>query len=287
MNIKCLNKLSEKQSKDIHCLVDCCNKYDGTKNELFLSNEFNIYPEMNSFFLYYNDEKIIGVLVVHATLEERANISAYILPEVRQKGIFTRLFNTASEELKHFGYNSVRFKTEKIFKPAEIIMQKYMAQKVSSEFIMYYNKLLEMPVNQPAEGMVVLQAKKEDWKRLIQIDAEAFQNSIELSELNIKDSFSNPSVHFFAILNKDDIMGSCCVDTEGKCNLIYSLCIDRKYQKKGIGTFLFHEVVHKTCMMNSKPISLIVDLENIHALNMYKSCGFEIVTELNFYSAAI
>lgn len=283
MSIQCLNELSEKQVKDICCIVDSCNKHEGTKNQLFLSNEFNVYPEMMSFFLYYSEEELLGILAISASTTKNAVISAYVLPKVRQQGIFSELFNTASKELKHFGYKQVIFKTEKIFKPAAIIMEKYKAEKVDTELLMNYNKLLQVPVKQWLDGLVVRQAKEDDRMRLEQIDAEAFQNSNELAELNIKQSFSNPSVYFFVILNHDDVLGSCCVDVEGKCNLLYSLCIDSAYQKKGIGTFLLHETVHQISQINDKTISLVVDLKNNHALNMYRSCGFEVMTEFHFY----
>lgn len=287
MSILCLNKLSEMQIKDIQCLVDICNKHDGTKNELYLSNEFNAYPEMKSFFLYQRSEELLGILTVSASLKESAVISAYVLPGARQQGVFSRLLSTALEELKRFGYGKVNYKTEKAFKQVEVIKEKYNAKKAGSEFLMYHNILFKAVIKQQMDGLVVRQAKQEDRLRLVQIDARAFQNSMELAELNVEQSFANPSVYYYTLLHMGNVLGSCCIDINGKCNLIYSLCIDPEHHGKGLGTFLLNETVCQAYELNSKTISLVVEEGNVHALKMYQSCGFEIVTEFNFYSAAL
>lgn len=43
------NVLEKGEKEQISLLVSVCNRADGTCNELFLTNEFNVYPEMPCF----------------------------------------------------------------------------------------------------------------------------------------------------------------------------------------------------------------------------------------------
>lgn len=43
------NVLDKGEKEQISLLVSVCNRADGTCNELFLTNEFNVYPEMPCF----------------------------------------------------------------------------------------------------------------------------------------------------------------------------------------------------------------------------------------------
>ena len=92
----------EKEEKDqISRLTAVCNRADGTCNELFLTNEFNVYPEMPCFFRAYVENGstelgLAGILIIYGDQEKMAEISAYVLPEQRGKGVFHALFHNHS-----------------------------------------------------------------------------------------------------------------------------------------------------------------------------------------------
>ena len=95
---------------------------------------------MNCFFLYYDNDDLLGVLSVYADTKNIAEISAYVLPSERQKGIFNKLYKTACQELKKFNYDFVHFKTEERFLHRQEIANKLNAILVDTEYLMEYDK---------------------------------------------------------------------------------------------------------------------------------------------------
>lgn len=105
IEIRRSNVLDKEEKEQISLLVSVCNRADGTCNELFLTNEFNVYPEMPCFFRAYVEDGntepgLDGVLIIYGDQEKMAEISAYVLPEQRGKGVFHALFHTALEYIR-------------------------------------------------------------------------------------------------------------------------------------------------------------------------------------------
>lgn len=93
----------------------------------------------------------------------------------------------------------------------------------------------------------------------------------ELKE--IKQFFNNNKETFYFIIENGDIIGSVLFIK----NYIQSLCINKKYQRKGYGTRLTKYAVNKILSNGYKEIVLKVMEGNIPALNLYKKLGFKIV----------
>ena len=53
------NKLSPKELSEAKVLINCCQKYDGTYREPYLSNMLNFDPNMPAFFLYYEKVNLL------------------------------------------------------------------------------------------------------------------------------------------------------------------------------------------------------------------------------------
>lgn len=128
IEIRRSNVLDKEEKEQISLLVSVCNRADGTCNELFLTNEFNVYPEMPCFFRAYVEDGntepgLDGVLIIYGDQEKMAEISAYVLPEQRGKGVFHALFHTALEYIRFFGYSELEFKTEKAYPAAGDILK--------------------------------------------------------------------------------------------------------------------------------------------------------------------
>lgn len=88
----------EKEEKDqISRLTAVCNRADGTCNELFLTNEFNVYPEMPCFFRAYvengsTEPGLAGILIIYGDQEKMAEISAMYFLNRGEKGFFMLFF---------------------------------------------------------------------------------------------------------------------------------------------------------------------------------------------------
>lgn len=62
------------------------------------------------------------------------------------------------------------------------------------------------------------------------------------------------------------------------------LCVFKEYQRQGIGSILVNAMTDKAKSLNINKIGLLVDTDNVNALNLYKKLGFEIVELKHFIS---
>ena len=64
--IQARNKLSQEEISEAKKLINCCQNYDGTYRDPYLSNMLNFDPNMPAFFLYYEKGELVGLLTVYA-----------------------------------------------------------------------------------------------------------------------------------------------------------------------------------------------------------------------------
>ena len=79
--------LNEIEKNQINELVRLCNQHDKTYTQIYLSNQFNYYPDLPAFFLAYDGESLAGILNIYADEAEDAEIKALVRPEKRRQGI--------------------------------------------------------------------------------------------------------------------------------------------------------------------------------------------------------
>lgn len=97
IEIRRSNVLDKEEKEQISLLVSVCNRADGTCNELFLTNEFNVYPEMPCFFRAYVEDGntepgLDGVLIIYGDQEKwRKYLPMYFLNR-GEKGFFMLFF---------------------------------------------------------------------------------------------------------------------------------------------------------------------------------------------------
>jgi ribosomal protein S18 acetylase RimI-like enzyme len=86
--------------------------------------------------------------------------------------------------------------------------------------------------------------------------------------------FSNDHILLKLVKNKEIIGIIICslIPSENRIHIKYFL-IDKKYRKKGLGTYMLKSITR----MNYNTISLHVDTKNLIALKMYKKNNFRII----------
>lgn len=287
MLIKKSNLLTTEEKIKIKELVSICNIFDNSKDCPFLSNEFNIYSHMDNFFLYYNNNKLLGFLNIYADNISIAEISAYVLPVERKQGIFKSLYKASLEELKKFNYNTIHFKTEKSSISSRKIIKKYNFPLIDKEYLMEFNKYSTLLTNRFSNNFLIRKSTKEDLSSLIYIQVQSFEEPYEVCETYVKQCFNNIDTILYTALLNNKIIGTCSVDASDNNNLIFGLCIAPQYQRQGFGSIMLKNIILDLLATNSKPITISVDTSNTLALNLYKSIGFNIISEYEYYEKKI
>ena len=58
--IQARNKLSQEELSEAKKTINCCQAYDGTYRDPYLSNMLNFNPDMPAFFLYYEKVNLLA-----------------------------------------------------------------------------------------------------------------------------------------------------------------------------------------------------------------------------------
>ena len=112
--IQARNKLSREELSEAKKLINCCQNYDGTYRDPYLSNMLNFDPNMPAFFLYYEKGELVGLLTVYAD-DQDVEVTILVHPDHRRQGIARALYRSFEKETASYPIESVTFQTERVF----------------------------------------------------------------------------------------------------------------------------------------------------------------------------
>lgn len=277
------NILNETQREEIQNFIDRCSAFDYTCQEVYLGNEFNVYPKMKTFFLEREGENLAGFLYLYADHETTAEISAWVHPEKRRSGIFTRLFEEAVLEIKKYSYKKVLFKTEKAFSDVNKVLAGYPVNLSHKEYHMVADNGSGV-TEKDIPGFSLREAQEKELGQLAEIMKAAFAGEEFEADVHVRTTFRTEKALLFTALYQNTPVGCVSVDTSGRRNYLYALCIDPKYQGNGYGRKMLCRTVNLLARLYDKEVSLDVDEENKTAIPLYQSCGFRQASELVYYA---
>jgi ribosomal protein S18 acetylase RimI-like enzyme len=274
--------LSDHQRAQVRILEKECRYQDGTKRELFLSNEFNYYKEMNCFFLLFQKSELIAVLTIFSPTERAAEISAQVMPDHRRKGCFSMLLASARKELQKFQIEEILFVHETESMAGKGIISKWNADLAHSEYHLRFEKREKERIRADEEDLFVRLAEENDLPRMADLDAAVFGESGEASAKIVTEAFYNDSILSFCIFYGSQLIGNCNVNLEGQSLSLFGLCIAPAYQRRGFGRFFLNHVIDMLGEYSGE-ITLEVDSNNKKAYDLYLQNGFSLMTQYDYY----
>ena len=112
MTIEKYTELSEEQKSEIAAIEEVCYAKEGLSNRAFLSNELNVDRTIPSFYLGYKDGELVAFLTTFIPEHGEAEVVAFTRPDMRRRGLFRELFNSARGEMKARGIGRMIFAIE-------------------------------------------------------------------------------------------------------------------------------------------------------------------------------
>lgn len=132
-----------------------------------------------------------------------------------------------------------------------------------------------------ASKIKIVPIKKENEEQLKLIlegcNLDSIASEDELWTLqDVKDTIKRNYKHFFLLYSDEEIIGMCTISG----NALSGFAIFNRYQGKGYGKQSLKAIIEKMKADNGeKEIILRVAKNNIKAINLYKSCGFEVIKD--------
>jgi len=281
---------SEKEYKEINKLQEIISLKDNVNLKLeldyrlkILKNSGNVLKNINEF-LYYIDDSLVAYLGISCFGGNVAEINGMTHPDWRRKGIFKKLFELAMSECKKRNFNEILLladgKSDSGIEFIKVIGGEYevseyrmeVSNKTSSENINFIN---------------LRKAEKSDMKEVGRQDAIFFYDEKEsenlVDEAEIRDDAEVRIETSYMIELNNNIIGKLNIEYNDNSAFISGFGILPEFRGKGYGKIALKEALKLINEKNINQVGLDVSCKNDTALNLYKSCGFEEKSVMDYY----
>ena len=274
--IQAKNKLSQEELSEAKKLIKCCQNYDGTYRDPYLSNMLNFDPNMPAFFLYYEKGELVGLLTVYAD-DQDVEVTILVHPNHRRQGIARALFTGFEKETVAFSIHSVTFQTERVFLDCHPDFVSNWGLIEDEDTETWLGKDRRPYPLAKISNLEVLLADSSYQERISQLKFQAFSEEHESREVvdrYVAKALKDPESRLYILLKDGQVIGTCTVDLSSNTNYFYGLAIAELERGNGYGSYLAKSLVNQLIEQNDKEFQIAVEDSNVGAKHLYEKLGF-------------
>ena len=274
--IQARNKLSQEELSEAKKLINCCQNYDGTYRDPYLSNMLNFDPNMPAFFLYYEKGELVGLLTVYAD-DQDVEVTILVHPTHRRQGVARALFTSFERETASFPIRSVTFQTERVFLDRYPDFVSNWGLVEHEEIETWLGKDRRPYPLATVSNLDVLLADRSYQDQISQLKFQAFSEEHESKEVvdrYVAKALKDPESRLYILLKNGQVIGTCTVDLSTNTNYLYGLAIAEFERRQGYGSYLAKFLVNKLIEQNDKEFQIAVEDSNVGAKRLYEKIGF-------------
>jgi ribosomal protein S18 acetylase RimI-like enzyme len=286
-NIKLKETIDQNDYNSINNLQQICLKVDQTTLKLEIdyklsmpkgeSENLNIINE----FMYYDENKLIGYIGICEFGSKILEVNGMVHPEYRKNGVFKRLFSLVEDEWRKRESKKILLLCDANSISGQEFIKNTGACLENSEYEMF----LLNPVKQDTtmKNVVLRKANNKDAKEVAWQDSIYFGKEFKEEDILMPEEEEKcGSVTYMAEVD-NKVIGKVRLEIINGTGGIYGLGVLPDYRGKGYGRETLTRAIEKLMEKNPKEIKLQVVTENRNALNLYKSCGFEETSTMDYY----
>lgn len=283
----CLKQyLSEKEYKEVKQLEELCSTVDKTNLKLELDFKLSMrgvhdlgLKEINEFLYYIDDVLVAYVGISSFGGSNIGEINGMTHPDFRRKGLFKKLFELAVDECQKRRFNKVLLLSDGHSNSGVNFIKSTNSEYDFSEYRM---RLLNKTKLESISSIRLRKATNVDGKEISRQNAIFFNHAEECEASPEKDEELNKTTTYMVELN-EIIIGKIRVSYSEGSAFISGFGILPEFRGKGYGKAALIEAVRLINEKNIDEIELDVECQNSTALNLYKACGFEEMSVMNYY----
>jgi ribosomal protein S18 acetylase RimI-like enzyme len=133
----------------------------------------------------------------------------------------------------------------------------------------------KLPKNMPSK-LNIREVTIEDLEAISKIGSEAFSTSYDEELQYNSNNFKDEDTKIYVGMKGSEIIGVISKKITGSRSSIADLAVSSKHRRRGYGREILMKVVSSLDFDYGNYVRLAVVTENDHALNLYKSSGFEV-----------
>lgn len=281
----CLKEyINEKDYKDINALHEICNGNDKVNLKLELDYKLNMFknPEIGinniSEFFYYVEQTLVGYLGVSCFGGYVGEINGMTHPNWRRRGIFKKLFEIAIHQCSKRMFHKVLLLSDgKSDSGGEFIK----AVGGKYDFSEYRMRRASKIIPERIDSIRLRKAVKSDGREIGRQNAIFFNDLEEIESCSEEDEVLNKFTYMVEL--EGSTIGKINIECSDQSAFIYGFGILPDFRGKGYGKAALKEALHLINEKNIYTVELDVECKNSTALNLYKDCGFEEKSIMNYY----
>ena len=285
--IQARNKLSQEELSEAKKLINCCQAYDGTYRDPYLSNMLNFNPDMPAFFLYYEKGELVGLLTVYAD-DQDVEVAILVHPNHHRQGIARALYRSFEKETTSYPIESVTFQTERVFLERHPDFVNNWGLVEDEETETWLGKDRRPYPLATVSNLDVLLADRSYQDQISQLKFQAFSEEHESKEVvdrYVAKALKDPESRLYILLKNGQVIGTCTVDLSSNTNYLYGLAIAELERGQGYGSYLAKSLVNKLIEQNDKEFQIAVEDSNVGAKRLYEKIGFVKQTQVVYLNA--
>ncbi|MFS0872613.1 GNAT family N-acetyltransferase [Paenibacillus xylanilyticus] len=231
--------------------------------------------------LCYQEGKLVGLLSWYPSDGVTGNINAIVHPHDRRKGVFRKLLMRAIADMKPQGINRLSYRVPQSLPSGLRTAQSLGAVHDRSEYSMQLVNTSFPDVGQLELTLSVAEAQ--DFEFMVTCSAQAFGDSEEWTRDYFTQTAEPSRVTYVAW--KDELpVGLIRINSINETTaFIHNFCILPAYQGQKLGRQVLTLLVELLLKQKYTDIRLSVVTENERALNLYRSVGFEVNSEYQYF----
>lgn len=263
--------LDETSLASARLLAELCEEYDKSSPCIQWKHDLNAHKGMESWFLAYEEETVVGILAIFGPFTEEIEITGCVHPQKRQRGIWKDLLLAAMIVTEAFPIKRILYVCDRSSKVGGSYIQGLRLRIQHTEYAMKLNKESILPSTTPIS---VRLATQEDINAMALVGADSFGETVEDSKHFLEAAFQSEHRKPYCGVVQGEIVSICALTYVENSIGINGLGVPKSKQGKGYGKATIVALL-KQIISDERDIVLDVDSSNKVAYPLYLSLGFQ------------
>lgn len=253
-------------------LLEFCHETDKVPVVIQIDKTLNHHQRMNSWFMAYSGETLIGVLSLFGPLRTETEFTGCVHPDYRKNGVFNSLVDAALKEAGFFGIERILFALDRKSESGQAVMRKKGYSLVQTEYSMVFSK--QSVIKTIESRLRVMRTGIAELDDMAQISASAFDEPLDVTKTMLMNGLKSKEREYYAACCDEQMVGVISLMIQDHTAMMNGLAIDPLEQGKGYGADFLTQILHMIVQRELTP-SVDVNSENTTAYNLYKRLGFQ------------
>jgi ribosomal protein S18 acetylase RimI-like enzyme len=265
----------------IRALADLCERHDDLDLRIVWEVLESRSGQRMADFLYYADGRLVGFVMLSGLGDHEAEATGMVHPGFRRRGIFRELVGAARAECDRNGTAELLFVADRRSLAAKGFVESRGAQLEFAEQCMR----LDTPakVDLPPTELAIAKAAVADAAAIATIVAgDAGFDPTNFGQ-HVAVNILQPNYRYYIARLHGAPVGTANIQILNGDAYIYGFVVSAGYRGRGYGRQILAHLIAAIAAERAQPVFLEVETDNVPALALYRSFGFQVTHTFDYY----